>query len=396
MDDKSSCQKHCKRRGQRSVDIMRKAYKTIHTHRRTYLTSILCIAFILLLFGIAAQLPVPSVNNTPTNVTVVDYTTFIKQVNTGNVEAVVIQDNTINGLLMTPLNGKVHPTHQHPLPEKTILTSAAYTSWLHSIGIDNMSWFGSMDTTQVDASCALFAQIPSGGNSSLIQTLTDKDVLIRSVPDTPVNWQIGWLVRLLPFLLLMIMVVAFWRRYKHPHGTGAMDEQFKQLGKSRTRRFGRSKEGVTPAERRTPRVSSHSALGVPVKAAPSQISTIPATTFDDVAGIDEVRAELVEIVQFLRTPEQFNRLGARIPRGALLVGPPGTGKTLLAKAVAGEAQVPFFSMSASEFVEMYVGVGASRVRDLFKQARQMAPCVVFIDEIDAVGRKRSLRANSQR
>jgi len=100
-------------------------------------------------------------------------------------------------------------------------------------------------------------------------------------------------------------------------------------------------------------------------------------TFDDVAGIDEVRSELQELVQFLREPERFNRLGARIPRGALLVGPPGTGKTLLAKAVAGEASVPFFSMSASEFVEMFVGVGASRVRDLFNQARQVAPCVVF-------------------
>ena len=116
-------------------------------------------------------------------------------------------------------------------------------------------------------------------------------------------------------------------------------------------------------------------------------------TFADVAGIDEVRAELEEIVQFLRSPERFDRLGARIPRGALLVGPPGTGKTLLAKAVAGEAGVPFFSMSSSEFVEMFVGVGASRVRDLFNQARQSAPCVVFLDEIDAVGRKRSMRAS---
>jgi cell division protease FtsH len=114
-------------------------------------------------------------------------------------------------------------------------------------------------------------------------------------------------------------------------------------------------------------------------------------TFADVAGIDEVRTELEEIVEFLRSPGRYDRLGARIPRGALLVGPPGTGKTLLAKAVAGEAGVPFFSISASEFVEMFAGVGASRVRDLFNQARQSAPCVIFIDEIDAVGRKRSMR-----
>src|SRR5207244_671269 len=123
----------------------------------------------------------------------------------------------------------------------------------------------------------------------------------------------------------------------------------------------------------------------------SQRSTEPPVTFNDVAGIDEVRSELEEIVQFLRSPERFDRLGARIPCGALLVGPPGTGTTLLAKAVAGEAHVPFVSMSASEFVEMFVGVGASRVRDLFNQARQAAPSVIFIDELDAVGRKRTMR-----
>ena len=130
-----------------------------------------------------------------------------------------------------------------------------------------------------------------------------------------------------------------------------------------------------------------------VSSTKNHTSLEPQVTFEDVAGIDEVRSELVEIVQFLRSPERYNRLGARIPRGALLVGPPGTGKTLLAKAVAGEAGVPFFSMSASEFVEMFVGVGASRVRDLFNQARQSAPCVVFIDEIDAVGRKRTMRVS---
>src|SRR5207244_5576580 len=111
-------------------------------------------------------------------------------------------------------------------------------------------------------------------------------------------------------------------------------------------------------------------------------------TFADVAGIDEVRTELEEIVQFLRSPERFDRLGARIPRGALLVGPPGTGKTLLARAVAGEAHVPFFSLSASEFVEMFVGVGAARIRDLFQQAEAKAPCIVFIDELDALGKAR--------
>jgi cell division protease FtsH len=111
-------------------------------------------------------------------------------------------------------------------------------------------------------------------------------------------------------------------------------------------------------------------------------------TFDDVAGVDEAKVDLQEIVEFLRDPQKFQRLGGRIPRGALLVGPPGTGKTLIARAVAGEANVPFFTISGSDFVEMFVGVGASRVRDMFEQAKKNAPCIIFIDEIDAVGRHR--------
>ncbi|MGZ3939689.1 MAG: ATP-dependent metallopeptidase FtsH/Yme1/Tma family protein, partial [Flavisolibacter sp.] len=111
-------------------------------------------------------------------------------------------------------------------------------------------------------------------------------------------------------------------------------------------------------------------------------------TFADVAGLDEAKVEVMEIVDFLRNPKKYTSLGGKIPKGALLVGPPGTGKTLLAKAMAGEAQVPFFSLSGSDFVEMFVGVGASRVRDLFKQAREKAPCIIFIDEIDAIGRAR--------
>src|SRR6185436_16709742 len=112
-------------------------------------------------------------------------------------------------------------------------------------------------------------------------------------------------------------------------------------------------------------------------------------TFDDVAGIDEAERELAEVVDFLKNPGRYRKLGARIPRGVLLYGPPGTGKTLLARAVAGEADAAFFTMSASEFVEAIVGVGASRVRDLFKQAKEAAPAIVFIDELDAIGRSRS-------
>ena len=111
-------------------------------------------------------------------------------------------------------------------------------------------------------------------------------------------------------------------------------------------------------------------------------------TFKDVAGVDEAKDELGEVIEFLREPQKFQKLGGRIPKGVLLVGPPGTGKTLLARAIAGEANVPFFSISGSDFVEMFVGVGASRVRDLFEQGKKSAPCIIFIDEIDAVGRHR--------
>ncbi|MGI9265609.1 MAG: ATP-dependent metallopeptidase FtsH/Yme1/Tma family protein, partial [Gammaproteobacteria bacterium] len=118
------------------------------------------------------------------------------------------------------------------------------------------------------------------------------------------------------------------------------------------------------------------------------VETDIKVTFDDVAGVDEAKEELKEIVAFLRKPDEYGRLGAHVPKGVLLVGPPGTGKTLLARAVAGEAAVPFFSINGSEFVEMFVGVGAARVRDLFDQARQSAPCIIFIDELDALGRAR--------
>jgi cell division protease FtsH len=400
MDEKASRRNQFKKRERRSVDskhLMRRAYKTIQAHRHACLTGLLGVALIVLLYAIAAQLPVPAANNVPANVTTIDYTAFIGQVRAGNVEAVVIQGDAVNGLLLTSIHNKELSGHQGvglSLPsEKAILTSPDYITWLRSIGVDNSGPSGNGSTTPLDSGRAVFTQIPRGDNGSLVQALTDKHVMITSAPDAhPVGWQV-WVVRFLPFLLLVLIVVGFLLRRKDPYSTSAMDEQLNRLGKSRTRRFERTKEGVKPVEQKKPRMSGRSGIGVPVKTSASRISTTPPITFDDVAGIDEVRAELVEIVQFLSAPEQFNRLGARIPRGALLVGPPGTGKTLLAKAVAGEANVPFFSMSASEFVEMFVGVGASRVRDLFKQARQAAPCVVFIDEIDAVGRKRSLRAN---
>ncbi len=134
--------------------------------------------------------------------------------------------------------------------------------------------------------------------------------------------------------------------------------------------------------------SSNQALNFGRSRARFQMEAKTGVKFDDVAGITEAKEELQEVVTFLQQPEKFTAVGAKIPKGVLLVGPPGTGKTLLAKAIAGEASVPFFSISGSEFVEMFVGVGASRVRDLFKKAKENAPCIIFIDEIDAVGRQR--------
>ncbi len=167
----------------------------------------------------------------------------------------------------------------------------------------------------------------------------------------------SWLASMLPMTLLTVMLVAFMLYFYRKMGQNIMNEN------NRTLSFGKARIKLGKDEKRK-------------------------TTFKDVAGADEEKAELEEIVEFLRSPDEFSKLGARIPKGVLLVGPPGTGKTLLARAVAGEAGVPFFSISGSDFVEMYDGVGASRVRDLFDQAKKNSPSILFIDEIDAVGRHR--------
>lgn len=171
--------------------------------------------------------------------------------------------------------------------------------------------------------------------------------------ETPQPWTPPWWMSILPGLGLLILFAVFWFMFMQQSGSGGRGMM----------NFGKSKAKMT-----------------------NDIKS--KKTFEDVAGEEEEKAELEEIVQFLKNPERFRRLGARIPKGVLLVGPPGTGKTLLAKAVAGEAGVPFFSISGSDFVEMFVGVGASRVRDLFDNAKKNSPCIIFIDEIDAVGRHR--------
>lgn len=185
--------------------------------------------------------------------------------------------------------------------------------------------------------------------TSLVPILADKNVTFQAVPPEQTHWLIQQLLSWFPFLLFIGLMIFSLRQM--------------QAGGNKAMGFGRSK----------------------AKLMNEQQSKI---TFSDVAGIDEAKAELEEIVEYLKEPQKFQKLGGKIPKGVLLVGPPGTGKTLLAKAIAGEAGVPFFSISGSDFVEMFVGVGASRVRDMFEQAKKNSPCIVFIDEIDAVGRHR--------
>jgi cell division protease FtsH len=183
----------------------------------------------------------------------------------------------------------------------------------------------------------------------LIKALKDKNVKITAKPEDDSPWYMTMLISWFPMLLLIAFWIFFMRQM--------------QAGGTKAMSFGKAKVKLL-SDKQT------------------------KVTFQDVAGIEESKEELQEIIEFLRDPKKFTRLGGRIPKGVLLVGPPGTGKTLLARAIAGEANVPFFSISGSDFVEMFVGVGASRVRDLFIQGKKHAPCIIFIDEIDAVGRHR--------
>jgi cell division protease FtsH len=189
----------------------------------------------------------------------------------------------------------------------------------------------------------------SADDPAMVKVLREKNVQIEVKPPDASPWYVTLLITLGPFVLFLGIWIFFMRRM--------------QAGGNSALSFGKSRARMLTEERKK-------------------------VTFADVAGVDEAKAEVLEIVEFLKDPRKFQKLGGRIPKGVLVVGPPGTGKTLLAKAVAGEAGVPFFSISGSDFVEMFVGVGASRVRDLFEQGKKHAPCIIFIDEIDAVGRLR--------
>jgi cell division protease FtsH len=288
----------------------------------------------------------------PAEVANIPYSTFLEQVQADNVSKVHLAGDTITGTFVKPL---LWPKAQ-PKAESTSPTSAASpdksTSGASSSPEADSKQQNLPPPTYYREFGTTFPAVV--GDPHLMALLESHHVTVDvSAPSRP--WLLEVIINWLPMLLL---VGLFWWM-----ATNAGRSQSGMFG------FGRIK-------------------------ARRYSSDQPKVTFNDVAGADEAKAELQEEVDFLRNPQKYRDLGARIPRGVLLVGAPGTGKTLLARAVAGEAGVPFFSINASEFVEMFVGVGASRVRDLFRQAKEAAPAIVFIDELDAVGRRRGAGVGS--
>ena len=242
---------------------------------------------------------------------------------------------------------------QNSSDQTTPASEVTYSQFLTRVEQNEISQ-ATIQGDQVRAQTAtgqtIVATLPPQDNDT-VRILRDNDVDIRVQEESQEgNFLLTMLINWFPFLLLIGVWIFFMRQMQGGGRGGAMG-------------FGKSKARL---------LTEHQGR----------------KTFEDVAGVDEAKEELQEIVEYLKDPSKFQRLGGKIPKGALLVGPPGTGKTLIARAVAGEANVPFFTISGSDFVEMFVGVGASRVRDMFEQAKKNAPCIIFIDEIDAVGRSR--------
>src|SRR5215212_8096403 len=288
----------------------------------------LWFALILLVNILAVRLLFPG----PEASVEVPYTFFKEQVKAGNVEAIYSQGDAVEGRFEKPVTYPPKGEGGSEPGSTTSRTSETFTTVLPSFVIPDPA----LEKFLIDNGVEISAKpIQEGG--SLWQTL---------------------LFAFGPALLLIGGYIWLYRRAQQ--GGGGVGGALTGVGRSRARRYDQE-QGTR-------------------------------VTFDDVAGIDEAENELVEIVDFLKDPEKYTRLGGAAPKGVLLVGAPGTGKTLLARAVAGEAGVPFFSLSASEFVELFVGVGASRVRDLFKQARENAPAIIFIDELDSIGRARGQTA----
>lgn len=239
-------------------------------------------------------------------------------------------------------------TFVHPQEKNTEITYSDFISQVEKKNVSSVVMTNNAVTGKMKDGTEFATYVPDN-DTQLLNKLNDGNVTITAKPPEQPSWWMSLLSNLLPIVILI--GVWFWMMNQTQGGGGRV----MSFGKSRAKMTGEGQVHVN---------------------------------FNDVAGEDEAKEELSEVVDFLKNPGRYTAIGAKIPKGVLLVGPPGTGKTLLAKAVAGEAKVPFFSISGSDFVEMFVGVGASRVRDLFAQAKKNAPCIVFIDEIDAVGRQR--------
>ena len=286
---------------------------------------------LMLIFIITLAVVVPSIMDENKNQQVIDvsYSDFIKNVENKKIGVVEEKDGYVYGY------------------------KASEVKYLETKSNSIKSKLGFDDKNKVQGLKARLITNRLGEDANLMAVINNNAAIIQSVDPPEPSLFLSILLAFLPYII-MIGFLVFMLNRMNRGGSGGGPQIF-NMGKSRAKENGENISNVT---------------------------------FADVAGIDEAKQELKEVVDFLKEPEKFRKIGAKIPKGVLLLGQPGTGKTLLAKAVAGEAKVPFFSMSGSEFVEMFVGVGASRVRDLFNKARKNAPCIVFIDEIDAVGRKR--------
>ena len=285
---------------------------------------------LMLIFIITLAVVLPSIMDENKNQQIVDisYSDFIKNIENKKIGVVEEKDGYVYGYKASEV--KYLETKSNSIKSK--------------LGFDGKN--------EVQGLKARLITNRLGEDSNLMAVINNNNAIIQSVEPPEPSLFLSIVLAFLPYIIMIGFLVFMLNRMNRGGGGGP---QIFNMGKSRAKENGENISNVT---------------------------------FADVAGIDEAKQELKEVVDFLKEPEKFKKIGAKIPKGVLLLGQPGTGKTLLAKAVAGEAKVPFFSMSGSEFVEMFVGVGASRVRDLFNKARKNAPCIVFIDEIDAVGRKR--------
>ncbi|WP_314328430.1 AAA family ATPase, partial [Fusobacterium pseudoperiodonticum] len=290
------------------------------------LKGLLMLVFIITLFAVAPKIMEESKTQDYVDIS---YSDFIKNIESKKIGVVEEKDGYVYGY------------------------KANETKYLDNKSNSLKSKLGFDSKTGVQGLKARLITNRLGEDSNLVAVIKENGALIQSTEPPQPSLLLSIVLSLLPYVIMIGLLVFMMNRMGK--GSGGGGPQIFNMGKSKAKENGED---------------------------------ISDVTFADVAGIDEAKQELKEVVDFLKEPEKFRKIGAKIPKGVLLLGEPGTGKTLLAKAVAGEAKVPFFSMSGSEFVEMFVGVGASRVRDLFGKARKNAPCIVFIDEIDAVGRKR--------